>query len=271
MIYNYFEVYVMNNWLNLSEVDILFKEVRPFQYRERNTNFYFKEKSREKYAMVFMKFGSISYDIDDRIIRLEKGDILILKKGEAYNAYNSDEAGTPYAFYIVYFDIFGDEIPYFKRLTKITHYEKFLDLFSKGYSVGEKRGTAYKFALKSVLNDILYNLYKEHYSSEITEPPFLHMEKAKKHIDAHYNEKITIAALTDLCGFSRAHFKRLFSKYYNMTPSEYITMVRIEHAKTMLESNIFSLKEIAEQCGFYDEYHFSKVFQKKVGCTPKKY
>ena len=55
----------MNNWLNLSEVDILFKEVRPFQYRERNTNFYFKEKSREKYAMVFMKFGSISYDIDD--------------------------------------------------------------------------------------------------------------------------------------------------------------------------------------------------------------
>jgi len=261
----------MSNWLNLSEVDILLKEVRPFQYRERNTNFYLEEKSRKKHAIVFIKFGSISYDIDGRTIRLEKGDILLLKKGEAYNAYNSDGPEIPYAFYIVYFDIVQDEIPYFKRLAKITHYEKFLDLFEKGYSIGKKMGTAYKIALRAVLSDILYNLYKEYYSSKITEPSFLHMEKAKKHIDAHYNEKITITTLTDLSGFSRAHFKRLFSKYYNMTPSEYITMVRIEHAKTMLESNIFSLKEIAEQCGFYDEYYFSKVFQKKVGCTPKKY
>lgn len=261
----------MNNWLNLSEVDISFKEVRPFQYRERNTSFCFKEKSKEKHAIVFMKFGSISYNVDDRIIRLEKGDILLLKKGEAYNAYNSDGPEIPYAFYVVYFDIFEDEIPYFKRLTKVSHYEKFLDLFTKGYDIGKKRGTAYKFILKSVLSEILYNLYKEYYSSKITEPSFLHMEKAKKHIDVHYNDKINIAELADLSGFSRAHFKRLFSKYYNTTPSEYITTVRIEHAKIMLESNIFSLKEIADQCGFYDEYYFSKVFQKKVGCPPKKY
>lgn len=261
----------MNDWLNLSEVDISLKEVRPFQYRERNTDFYLEKKSREKHAILFMKFGSISYNIDNTTIRLEKGDILLLKKGESYTAYNSDGPEIPYAFYIVYFDIFENEIPYFKRFTKITHYEKFLDLFSKGYSISKKMGTAHKIALKAILSDVLYSLYKEYYSSEIIEPSFLHMEKAKKHIDAHYNEKLNITTLSDLSGFSRAHFKRLFSKYYNTTPSEYITMVRIEHAKTMLESNIFSLKEIAEQCGFYDEYYFSKVFQKKVGCTPKKY
>ena len=261
----------MSSWLNLLETDLTLEEVRPFQYRNRNTNFNVEEKCRKNHAIVFMEFGSISYDIDNKTIRLEKGDILLLKKGEAYNAYNSDGPGVPYAFYIVYFDIEGDELPYFKRITKVTHYEKFLDLFSKGHNIGEKRIIAYKLALKSILNDIFCNLYKEYYSSKTTEPSFLYMEKAKKYIDSNYKEKININILAEISGFSRAHFKRLFSKYYNITPSEYITMVRIEHAKSMLESDIFTLKEIASQCGFYDEYYFSKVFQKIVGCSPKKY
>ena len=261
----------MNSWLNLLETDVTLLEVRPFQYRNRNTNFKLEEKCKKKYAIVFMEFGSISYEIDNKTIRLEKGDILFLRKGEAYNAYNSDGPGVPYAFYIVYFDIEQKDLPYFKRITKVKHYEKFLDLFSKGHNFGEKRVVAYKFALKSIFNEILYNLYKEYYSHKTSEPSFLYMEKAKKYVDSNYKEKINIDKLAEISGFSRAHFKRLFSKCYNVSPSEYITMVRIEHAKSMLESDIFTLKEIASQCGFYDEYYFSKVFQKIVGCPPKKY
>ena len=261
----------MNNWLNLLETDLTLTDVRPFQYRKRNTNFCFKEKCRKTHAIIFVEFGSISYVINNETIQLETGDIFILKKGESYNAYNSDNPEAPYAFYIIYFDTEGNEAPYFNHITKVKHYEKFLDLFSKGYNIGEKRPIAYKLALKSILNEIFYNLYKEYYSSQTAEPSFSHVEKAKKYIDSNYREKINIGKLAEISGFSRAHFKRLFSKYYNITPSEYITMVRIEHAKSMLESDIFTLKEIAGQCGFYDEYYFSKVFQKVVGCPPKKY
>ncbi len=99
----------------------------------------------------------------------------------------------------------------------------------------------------------------------------LHIWKSKKYIDINYKEKLNIDDLAKIAGFSRAHFKRLFPKYYGVSSSKYILNVRIEHAKSMLESDIFSLSETALECGFSDEYYFSKVFQKEVGCSPKKY
>ena len=261
----------MNNLIELTETDVTIKETQSFHYRKRSIKFTFSEENRKNHAVVFMEYGSISYNISGETICLEKGDILLLKKGETYDVYNSDEHGTPYAFYIVNFDIEENELPYLKRVIKVKRYEKFLELFSTGYNIGEKRSISYKLALKSILNEILHNLYKEYYSAKITEPSFSCMEKAKKYIDINYNEKLNIDILAEVSGFSRAHFKRLFSKYYNMTPGQYITIVRIEHAKSMLEAEIFTLDEIAHQCGFSDEYYFSKVFQKIVGCYPKKY
>ena len=96
-------------------------------------------------------------------------------------------------------------------------------------------------------------------------------DKAKQYINENYRNKITIDELAKISGFSRSHFKRLFTKHYEMPPSDYITMVRIERAKTMLKAKIFSLSEIAEECGFSNEYYFSQVFKRIVGCSPKKY
>ena len=57
-----------------------------------------------------------------------------------------------------------------------------------------------------------------------------------------------------------------------MTPLEYLTQIRIEQAKSyLINSNIYSISEIADMCGFSDQYYFSRVFKKTVGVSPRDY
>ena len=45
----------------------------------------------------------------------------------------------------------------------------------------------------------------------------------------------------------------------------------MEQACNLLHDNDRSLREIAEELGFCDEYHFSKQFSKTIGWSPKEY
>ena len=44
---------------------------------------------------------------------------------------------------------------------------------------------------------------------------------------------------------------------------------RLKQAKIMLESKVFGLKEVAEKCGFVNEYYFSNAFKEKSAAPPK--
>lgn len=262
----------MNNLVNLENVNISVSNVRWFEYRKRKSSFIYEDNSRENYGLVFVENGSLIHKRKGKSTKIGKGDILLLKKGEAYSISNNTlpEDGY-YAFYIFSFDIENKNIPYIKRVTNTNHYEKFLDLFKEGRRCSLKKNTAHNINMKRIVYEILYNLYLEYYNDYTVSHSMENTEKAKQYINENYRNKITIDELAKISGFSRSHFKRLFTKHYEMPPSDYITMVRIERAKTMLKAKIFSLSEIAEECGFSNEYYFSQVFKRIVGCSPKKY
>ena len=56
----------------------------------------------------------------------------------------------------------------------------------------------------------------------------------------------------------------------SMTVVEFITTVRVNHAKTMLQDS-YNLKEIADQCGFSSLPYFIKVFTNHTGLSPTQY
>lgn len=262
----------MNNLIDLNNVNISVTKVRSFEYRKRKSAFIYEDNCRENYGLVFVENGSLTHKRKNKITKIEKGDILLLKKGEAYSmSATNTSVDNPYSFFILSFDIENRNIPFIKRVTKTTHYEKFLDLFKDGRRCTIKMNTAHNINIKRIVYEILYNLYQEYYTDYTVSHSIENIERAKQYINENYKNKIPIDELAKISGFSRSHFKRLFSKHYEMSPSDYITMVRIDRAKTMLKAKIFSLGEIAEECGFSNEYYFSQVFKKMVGCSPRKY
>lgn len=69
--------------------------------------------------------------------------------------------------------------------------------------------------------------------------------------------------------YIRAHFK----KHTGKTPTEFLTEVRISHAKQLMDfyKGTLLLFEIAEKCGYTDYVYFSRKFKDVTGISPSKY
>ena len=70
---------------------------------------------------------------------------------------------------------------------------------------------------------------------------------------------------------SPSHFSHLFKQTIGQSPYQLLMAYRIEQAKKMIDNPNKLMADIAFTCGFSDQDHFSRVFKKIEGLTPKQY
>jgi two-component system, response regulator YesN len=93
----------------------------------------------------------------------------------------------------------------------------------------------------------------------------------KDYIHRNYNKDIDLESLAAHLHFNSSYLSSLFKKKTGCNFSRYVTEVRIEHAKKLLESNEFKVLEISEQVGYLDTKYFTKMFKHMTGMTPSEY
>lgn len=91
----------------------------------------------------------------------------------------------------------------------------------------------------------------------------------KKYVEDNLNRQISVKEAADFVKMSTSFVTHKFKEVYGMTFHECLTHARIEHSKKLLHKH--SISEIYEMCGFNNRFHFSKVFKKIVGITPRKF
>lgn len=91
------------------------------------------------------------------------------------------------------------------------------------------------------------------------------------HVLAHYGEPMEVPELAKLAHLSVSQLQREFRRLFQMTPSEYILRVRLHMASRQLESSGKPVGQIALDCGFYDQSHFTHTFRRHTGLSPLEY
>lgn len=91
------------------------------------------------------------------------------------------------------------------------------------------------------------------------------------YINDAFAEPLTVADLADRAYLSYSHFSRLFKKVSGYSPSDYLAMVRVNHAKPLLKSMQVPITEIAERAGFAEHRAMLAAFKKYCGVTPTEY
>jgi AraC family transcriptional regulator len=88
-------------------------------------------------------------------------------------------------------------------------------------------------------------------------------------IEERITEPIGIRDLASEVRMSQFHFARMFKEAMGDPPHEYITRVRMERAKRLLSASDLPLRLVATSVGYQTQAHFTGVFHKRVGVTPR--
>lgn len=97
------------------------------------------------------------------------------------------------------------------------------------------------------------------------------IRKAKEYINEHFSETISVKDVADTVCISESYFKSIFKKNSGYSYSEYLTSVRIDHAKKLLITTEKSVTEIAMDVGYQNPNSFSSLFKRETGLTPTQY
>jgi AraC-like DNA-binding protein len=90
-----------------------------------------------------------------------------------------------------------------------------------------------------------------------------------EYIHANLSEEVRLEDIAGAAGLSTFHFARLFRQATGMAPHRYVVQVRVGKVKELLGEGELCLAAIADEAGFADQSHMSRVFKRLMGMTPK--
>jgi AraC-like DNA-binding protein len=124
----------------------------------------------------------------------------------------------------------------------------------------------------------LLNLFAQHLSivtnqvvvrQNHSEPPMI--SNARKFITEHYTEDLSLGQVAKAVNASPFYFCKMFKKITGINFTDFLSRVRIEHAKNLLLNQNLRVSEIAFEVGFQSLTHFNRVFKRIIGQSPSEY
>lgn len=95
--------------------------------------------------------------------------------------------------------------------------------------------------------------------------------RVRHHIDSHFEQPLRLEYLAEYAGVSVSHLSAEFRRCYSMPPIEYLIRQRLSRAAYLLLDRNLTVAQVAERVGYDDPFHFSKLFKKRYGQSPKQF
>jgi AraC family transcriptional regulator len=134
-----------------------------------------------------------------------------------------------------------------------------------------------RFYVKSLANFLCVHLLKKYSTYQPKLNQFTsglsnsQLRQAIDYINDYLNKEIRLVDLAELLNMSPYYFATLFKRSTGVSLYQYIIKHRLEKAKRLLADRNLSIANIALQCGFVNQSHFTKTFRRHLAITPKTY
>jgi AraC-like DNA-binding protein len=220
-------------------------------------------------VFVYILSGSCDYVCEDGTsFTVKAGDIMYLSQGERYTLYINEE----YRFIFCDFE-FSDQTPKKSAFFTPKHDSSAEKLFMKLLNLYNAQGKTYFTESLSLIYAIYSAVTATKNDVYITKTNKDKMVDVKEYVDCHYADvSLSIPHLAKLVDMSEVYLRKLFKAEIGVSPTEYITSVRLKKAKQLMKYYPFlTLGECAKQSGFSSPHYFSRVFRNEFGINPSKY
>ncbi|HKM72666.1 MAG TPA: AraC family transcriptional regulator [Stellaceae bacterium] len=97
------------------------------------------------------------------------------------------------------------------------------------------------------------------------------LQRVYDYIEAHLDDRLTLAELAGVACLSPYHFSRSFKQAVGVGTQRYVMLRRLERAKSLMRRSNQPLALIAQEAGFTDQSHLTAIFRRETGMTPGRY
>lgn len=243
------------------------------------------------YEFYYQVSGCRKIFLNDRIYRVEKGDLMLIPKGEIHRTtYFSDVDRHAYQERIAL--TFEDDM--IAHLKEQIGEQAFWSCFYRRHlSVPAKRRSYLEELFERLLTEYrgiddfsktMCRMYCEEIvlfvircQKDVSLKENLpvsgnrEMEEAAQFISSHFSENLTLKVMAERSCMSSTYFSRQFKQATGFGFKEYLSAVRIRHACDLLLSTEKSITEIAAECGYMDSNYFGDAFRKAKNLSPREY
>lgn len=238
-----------------------------------DSNYHLKRKSYNSFLFMYIRAGEGAVYFDDKVVTAKAGDIVLLNCYRPH-AYSTEGWETVWCHFdgnicTEYFNLIynrsGCVLPLHGSPLIPDCLQDILQTLQSGQILNEHLVSCH---IQRMLAEI-YGMAAQ-YPSNGTEQDHP-MVKAITYIKANYASKISLNDLAEHLCMSVYYFCRVFKKTTGYSPYEYVTMVRLNHAKDLLKTTKLTVKEISFATGFNSEANFITCFKQHTKNTPTEF
>lgn len=242
--------------------------------------------SHDYLELAFMMSGEGKYHIENEVIDVREGDLLILNPGVKHEAVRDVERSVPTTeFFVGVSDL---KLPGFEEnylpIPKVGHVlhtsgELRQRIMRICTAMDAENTTYYEgkyFMLKSYVMQLILLIIREEcqppkklegYSFESVNKKYV-VEQIINYLEENYASKISLDQIAGNMYLSPFYISKIFKSETGDTPIRHLINIRLERAMELLKEGAGSIQQIAAAVGYDDAYHFSKLFKKKYGISP---
>ncbi|MNI02528.1 HTH-type transcriptional activator Btr [compost metagenome] len=253
-------------------------ELYSHTFWKRKAQFVLDQDIYDHWTMFAVEEGRFHYRIEGHAGEAGHGDVVICPPLTWFGR----EVIEPLSFHFFHFSLEG-EVDHVNRnealFRSYKHVVEDTQRLSSTYRLFHllEKGGAERYAagMQHLLNDLLFQLGTESQMREYNRVDVrvedTVMQGAMTWMREHAYSPLSLRELAFDLHMTPVQLTRRFRSAFGLTPSDYVTNLRLQRAGLLLEETSLTLERIAQQCGYENGFYLSRVFHKKKGMSPSHY
>ena len=242
-------------------------------------NFFLKSGRMDTYDILFIYSGSVRVSCRGTQFRAGRGEALFLHMSKPFEI--AQEEGAELEFFhlrssgylcMSYYPLITGEAEQGVFMKSLEVWEGMLDkiLYYMRYPTNRNN-----LLMMNVMTQLYAELYFCRYASmEDRNMVYSHPQwfiDTIEMLEDRYASNIQISDIAAALDISQSYFYKIFKEYTGLSPYQYLTQIRLNHARTLLTTTAHQIKYISFVVGFDSVSHFIRHFKKLTGFTPAEY
>lgn len=213
--------------------------------------------------------------VDNHMMGVEAGDLLMFAPGEAYELRIDSERDTDVHSADLFLLCEGAWLDEWWRKRprkvhqKLALHENCVHLWRQLIEEHRRPGGTDAELSDCLLRALCLTVDKLGYAPDASTPIPLAAERIRWYIERHAQDDITLRNVAEEVGLSVSRTVHIFKETYGQTIVQYILDVRLQMACDRIRFSTFNLEQIADLCGFRSYSYFYRVFRARFGISPR--